>query len=244
MGVDRSVKIVGMDLTYPPEAEAFRAEIRAWLEENLPDGWFDDDFELKGEDRERFNSEWTKKLYEGGWICATWPEEYGGKGLSTIESVVLNEEFSRANAPMRADFFDRPLEYPEFAEALGRGLVTVGPPTRDGLAQAIAAPARGVDVELEPGLVGRIIADVENQPGGLPLLQYALTEDEGFRANLDVVEDPPASGVAGRVDGVEVRLALRCLLPHCPERWPLELYWDAARQENDIGRAAPAARRS
>jgi hypothetical protein len=41
----------------------------------------------------------------------------------------------------------------------------------------------------------------------------------------------------GRVDGVEVRLALRCLLPHCPERWPLALYWDAARQENDIGRA-------
>ncbi len=34
----------------------------------------------------------------------------------------------------------------------------------------------------------------------------------------------------GRVDGVEVRLALRCLLQHCPERWPLELYWDAAAQ--------------
>jgi hypothetical protein len=49
------------------------------------------------------------------------------------------------------------------------------------------------------------------------------------------------SGVArcsdSRVDGVEVRLALRCLLPHCPERWPLELYWDAACQENEIGRA-------
>lgn len=40
-----------------------------------------------------------------------------------------------------------------------------------------------------------------------------------------------------KVDGIEVRLALRCLLPHCPERWPLELYWDAAGQENDIGRA-------
>lgn len=40
-----------------------------------------------------------------------------------------------------------------------------------------------------------------------------------------------------KVDGVEVRLALRCLLPHCPERWPLELYWDAACQENEIGRA-------
>lgn len=40
-----------------------------------------------------------------------------------------------------------------------------------------------------------------------------------------------------RVDGVEVRLALRCLLPHCPERWPLELFWDAAQQDNEIGRS-------
>jgi hypothetical protein len=40
-----------------------------------------------------------------------------------------------------------------------------------------------------------------------------------------------------RVDSVDVRLALRCLLHHCPERWPLALYWDAASQENDIGRA-------
>ena len=40
-----------------------------------------------------------------------------------------------------------------------------------------------------------------------------------------------------RVDAVEVRLALRCLLPHCPERWPLELFWDAAKQDNEIGRA-------
>ena len=41
----------------------------------------------------------------------------------------------------------------------------------------------------------------------------------------------------GRVDTIEVRLALRCLLHHCPERWPLALFWDAAAQENDIGRA-------
>jgi hypothetical protein len=42
---------------------------------------------------------------------------------------------------------------------------------------------------------------------------------------------------ATRVDVIEVRLALRCLLHHCPERWPLELFWDAAGQDNDIGRA-------
>lgn len=40
-----------------------------------------------------------------------------------------------------------------------------------------------------------------------------------------------------RVDTIEVRLALRCLLPHCPQRWPLEMFWDAAGAENDIGRA-------
>ena len=41
----------------------------------------------------------------------------------------------------------------------------------------------------------------------------------------------------GRVDGIEVRLALRCLLPHCPDEWPLSLFWDAAQSANDIGRA-------
>jgi alkylation response protein AidB-like acyl-CoA dehydrogenase len=94
-----------MDLDYPPEAEQFRKEIRSWLEDNLPEGWFDPGFELKGADRRRFNDEWVRKLYDGGWICASWPPEYGGKGLSTMENVVLAEEFARARAPMRADFF-------------------------------------------------------------------------------------------------------------------------------------------
>jgi hypothetical protein len=44
-------------------------------------------------------------LFEGGWICATWPEQYGGKGLTTMQGVVLAEEFARAKAPMRGDFF-------------------------------------------------------------------------------------------------------------------------------------------
>ena len=94
-----------MDLTYPPEAEAFRTEIRAWLEENLPDGWFDEGFAMSPDERQQFNDTWPKKLQDGGWICATWPEEYGGKGLTTMQGVVLAEEFARAKAPMRADFF-------------------------------------------------------------------------------------------------------------------------------------------
>ena len=60
---------------------------------------------MSPEEKAAFNEEWTQKLFDGGWICATWPVEYGGKGLSTIEGVVLAEEFARAKAPMRADFF-------------------------------------------------------------------------------------------------------------------------------------------
>jgi alkylation response protein AidB-like acyl-CoA dehydrogenase len=94
-----------MDLSYPPEAEQFRTEIRAWLEENLPEGWGTPGFRLDADERKNFNKEWTRKLHEGGWICAAWPQEYGGKGLDTMKAVVLNEEFARAGAPMRADFF-------------------------------------------------------------------------------------------------------------------------------------------
>ena len=94
-----------MDLTYPPEAEKFRSEIRSWLEENLPEGWGKPDFSMTRDEKKAFNEEWTNKLRAGGWICASWPVEYGGKGLSLMESVVLNEEFARVEAPLRADFF-------------------------------------------------------------------------------------------------------------------------------------------
>jgi alkylation response protein AidB-like acyl-CoA dehydrogenase len=94
-----------MDMTYPVEAEEFRVEIRTWLKDNLPAGWLDEDFEMSEEERRVFNQNWPQKLFEGGWICATWPKEYGGKGLTTMQGVVLSEEFAAAKAPMRGDFF-------------------------------------------------------------------------------------------------------------------------------------------
>ncbi len=99
-----------MDLTYDAEAEAFRVEIREWLVDNLPAGWVDaaergESLEMSPAERREFNETWPKKLFAGGWICATWPVEYGGKGLSTLQGVVLAEEFARVKAPLRADFF-------------------------------------------------------------------------------------------------------------------------------------------
>lgn len=94
-----------MKLAYSQKDEIFRSEIRTWLRDNLPAGWFDEGFSMTPADHKDFNKHWSAKLVEGGWICATWPKEYGGKGLSTMQGVVLAEEFASAKAPMRADFF-------------------------------------------------------------------------------------------------------------------------------------------
>ena len=101
-----------MDLNYPPETEPFRQEIRAWLVDHLPEGWGTPGFSMTRQERKAFNASWTETLFAGGWICASWPTEYGGKGLSLMESVVLNEEFARAQAPLRADFFGDTLVSP------------------------------------------------------------------------------------------------------------------------------------
>ena len=120
--------------------------------------------------------------------------------LENLISVAADER-SRVKVvtTIRADFLDRPLGYADFAEAIADGLVTVGPPTRDGLAQAVSAPARAVGLELEAGLVGRIISDVEGQPGALPLLQYALTEMFSHRekSTLTIAGYEATGGVAG-----------------------------------------------
>ncbi|HVR31394.1 MAG TPA: BTAD domain-containing putative transcriptional regulator, partial [Acidimicrobiia bacterium] len=93
-------------------------------------------------------------------------------------SATITDERSRVRVvvTLRADFFDGPLQYPEFGELLREGLVTVSPPNGEALALAISRPARGVGLDLEPGLAGEIVSDIRDQPGGLPLMQFALTE--------------------------------------------------------------------
>ncbi len=100
---------------------------------------------------------------------------------------------------LRADFFDQPLQYPEFGDVLSRGLVAISPPSEEGLTRAIAQPPRNVGVDLQPGLVTRIIDDVRNEPGGLPLMQYALTELFNNRVTntMTLAAYEESGGVAG-----------------------------------------------
>ena len=91
-----------MDFRYPPEAEAFRAEFRAWLDTNLPDDLRGADrgssLELTGERLERMRA-WNRALADARYAAIAWPEEFGGRGAGVMEQVVYNEEMHRAGAP-------------------------------------------------------------------------------------------------------------------------------------------------
>jgi alkylation response protein AidB-like acyl-CoA dehydrogenase len=87
-----------VDLNDTPEQAAYRADVRAWLEQN------------KGqapprsgsyEDKEYVDSRraWQRRLAEAGLAGVTWPQEFGGGGLGPIEQVTVNQEISRAEVP-------------------------------------------------------------------------------------------------------------------------------------------------
>ena len=87
-----------MDLTYSDEDEAFRAELRTWLEVEVPKhgappppgDW---------PARRAYDTSWQHKLYDGGYAGVHWPKEFGGRGLPVTQQLVYLEEYARANAP-------------------------------------------------------------------------------------------------------------------------------------------------
>ncbi|MDH4308163.1 MAG: acyl-CoA dehydrogenase family protein [Acidimicrobiia bacterium] len=87
-----------MDFTYPESAEAVRAEVKAWITENLPDGWRGTGG-LEPSELAVFVQDWRKKLSADRWLGLEWPEEYGGRGLSEIEAIAVYEEFARVGVP-------------------------------------------------------------------------------------------------------------------------------------------------
>jgi alkylation response protein AidB-like acyl-CoA dehydrogenase len=90
-----------VDLTATDSEAALRADVRAWLHENLP--WqygfglpprFDDLAEEVA-----FGRAWQAKLATGRWVGVAWPEEYGGRGGGPVEHYIVIEELARARAP-------------------------------------------------------------------------------------------------------------------------------------------------
>ena len=106
---------------------------------------------------------------------------------------------------LRADFYGRCAGFPELARMIGANHLLVGTMRADELHRAIELPARAAGLELEAELPGRLVADVEGEPGGLPLLSTALFElwtgRNGNRLELAAYER------SGGVRGAVARLA-------------------------------------
>jgi alkylation response protein AidB-like acyl-CoA dehydrogenase len=87
-----------VDLTFTDHENAFRAEARAWLEENvprppLPSGDTRDGFAL--------HKEWERALFDARWAVVSWPQAYGGRDATLMEWLIFEEEYYRAGAPQR-----------------------------------------------------------------------------------------------------------------------------------------------
>jgi WD40 repeat protein len=105
---------------------------------------------------------------------------------------------------MRADFYGRLAEHPEVRALAAAQQVLLGPMDARGLRRAIELPAKRAGLELEPGLTRRILTDVADRPGTLPLMEHLLVEVwQRRRGRTLTLEAYAASG------GVEGALARR-----------------------------------
>ncbi|MGZ5353982.1 MAG: extracellular solute-binding protein [Actinomycetota bacterium] len=117
----------------------------------------------------------------------------------------------RVVATLRADFFDQPLSVPGFGDLLAERTEAIPPMSAEQLERAVAAPAERAGLTIEPGLVARIVADVADRPGALPLLQYALTELVERRSGDSITVD--AYERIGGVSGAVARRAEQLFSP-------------------------------
>ncbi|GAA0846281.1 acyl-CoA dehydrogenase family protein [Marinobacter szutsaonensis] len=92
-----------MDIHFTPEELAFRSEVRAFLEQNLPADIAEKvrlGRRLSKEDHQR----WQKILNKQGWYAVNWPVEYGGTGWSVVQKHIFDEECAAAGAPRLVAF--------------------------------------------------------------------------------------------------------------------------------------------
>jgi alkylation response protein AidB-like acyl-CoA dehydrogenase len=91
-----------MDFTLTPEQQSFRDEVRAWLGKNLPEEWvarLRSSSDVPRPEAYEFLRSWQRRMYEAGFVGLTWPKEYGGRGLTFMEEMILHEELALRRAP-------------------------------------------------------------------------------------------------------------------------------------------------
>jgi hypothetical protein len=88
-----------LELDLGPAATKFRGELRDWLEANKPAELVGMSSDMAQRSDIPAVRDWADKLTAAGYMCVSWPKEYGGAGLTGVEVAVLNEEFARARVP-------------------------------------------------------------------------------------------------------------------------------------------------
>jgi alkylation response protein AidB-like acyl-CoA dehydrogenase len=92
-----------MDFRDTAEEAAWRSEVRAFVERELPQSLKADllrQLTPGMQDWDRLETRvWRSRLAEKGWIAPSWPREYGGAGLTLMQQFIMSEEFAEANAP-------------------------------------------------------------------------------------------------------------------------------------------------
>lgn len=90
-----------MDFRFDRQEEAFRAELRQFLRQELPQGWLvRNDREEESDEEFAFSQQFGRRLSARGWLTMAWPKEYGGQAASPMTQLVYNEEMARAGAPL------------------------------------------------------------------------------------------------------------------------------------------------
>jgi alkylation response protein AidB-like acyl-CoA dehydrogenase len=88
-----------MDVRFDDATEAFRQEVRTWLEANVPRESMPSD----PQGAFHYTRAWQKKMFDAGWAGIHWPEAYGGRGATLLEQAVFQQELARAQAPPMAN---------------------------------------------------------------------------------------------------------------------------------------------
>lgn len=90
-----------MDFRDSPEQAAFRAELRSWLETNLPADWegIDRGHSNRDEDKASFLRDLQARMAADRWVAIHWPADVGGRDATPMEVAIYNEEMARARVP-------------------------------------------------------------------------------------------------------------------------------------------------
>ena len=89
-----------MKLSFDAGVEAFRDEFRAWLADNAPTAEeMAAEPVLSSGHVPGWASRWTRRMFDAGWLVPGWPPERGGRNAGPIETLVYQEELTRAHIP-------------------------------------------------------------------------------------------------------------------------------------------------